>query len=215
METVNTTRLFHAEAFTDLVEEVLSAGTDNLGHFGCGYKLEGGLSLQQQPEEFAAAVIFLSRVLPFGERHMLEIGTASGGTARFLAEKLALTRVSICDDRSHKRAGEQEANFLAIEKSCGRYPTLCIGDSHGDMARAWITGLPAFDLAFVDGDHSYAGCKADVEMVWSKSKFLMLHDTVACEGVKRVWDELDGRFERLAHFVGEERPLGIGIARVK
>jgi len=45
--------------FNDTVQLVRSKGTDSLSHFGNGYTHEGGYSLQQNPDEFAALIHLL------------------------------------------------------------------------------------------------------------------------------------------------------------
>jgi hypothetical protein len=207
-----------------LIEEIRAAGTDNLGHFGNGYTLEGppGYSLQQNPDEFAEAVACIADLMAplVGTSFAppltyLEIGMASGGTLRFICERIPFLRIFGMDDRSHARAGEQAANFKAMSIK----PTCFFGDSHSLAARNWLRSIVGrVDFAFIDGDHSYNGCKADFEAVapLARGRYVMFHDTVACEGVKRVWDEAiaAGRLRAVLHVAGKERPLGIGIAEV-
>lgn len=196
-----------------LVKEIRAAGTDNLGHFGNGYQFEGGLSLQQNPDEFAAAVACIKDLLP-GDRHSyLEIGVASGGTLRFIAERVGFSRVFAMDDRGHARAGEQGANFEAMKVK----PTCFYGNSHSKAAKDWVRFIVGkIDFAFIDGDHSYDGCRQDLEMMLPFARYVMLHDTVACEGVKRTWDEAIAakKIRAVLHVAGAERPLGIGIGEV-
>jgi hypothetical protein len=196
-----------------LVEEIREAGTDNLGHFGNGYKRDGGYSLQQNPDEFAAAVACIKDLCPNSSHSYLEIGIASGGTVRFIAERVGFSRIFVMDDRGHARAGEQNGNLAAI----GRPITRFYGDSHSPAARNWMRGIVGkVDFVFIDGDHSYDGCKKDFELVYPFARYVMFHDTVACEGVKRVWDEgiAQGKIRAVLHVAGEERPLGIGIGEV-
>jgi hypothetical protein len=197
----------------ELVKEIRAAGTDNLGHFGNGYSREGGYSLQQNPDEFAAAVACIAELLPGDEHKYLEIGIASGGTLRFLAEHVGLSRIFAIDDRGHARAGEQAGNFDAMKIK----PVVFYGNSHSKAARDWVRFIVGkVDLAFIDGDHSHDGCKQDLEMVAPFARYVMLHDTVACEGVKRTWDEAIAakRLRAVLHVAGQDRPLGIGIAEV-
>lgn len=194
-----------------LIEEIRAAGTDNLGHFGNGYLREGGYALQQNPEELAAALVHIA-ALPTMHSY-LEIGIASGGMLRFMVEKIGFSRVYAVDDRSHARAAEQVGNFAAMAVQ----PACFFGDSHSHACRAWIDyAVGRVDLAFIDGDHSYAGCQADLELVLPIARYVMFHDTVACEGVKRAWDGAiaAGRLRASLHVAGRERPLGIGIGEV-
>ncbi len=48
-----------------------------------------------------------------------------------------------------------------------------------------------FDLCFIDGEHSYEGCKNDYELMKNKSRILVFHDI--CDdliGVKQLWNEI-------------------------
>jgi hypothetical protein len=200
------------------VDEIRAAGTDNLGHFGNGYKFEGGLALQQNPDEFAAAVACMDDLFPatlaFQTNYSyLEIGIASGGTLRFIADHVCFSRLFAIDDRGHARAGEQRDNFDAMKIK----PTCYYGDSHSKAARDWVRFIVGkVDFVFIDGDHSYDGCKQDLQMVLPFARYVMLHDTVACEGVKQTWDEAiaERKIRAVLHVAGAERPLGIGIAEV-
>lgn len=208
-----------------MLTKIRIAGTDNLSFFGGGYLIEGGYSLQQNPEEFAAAIVFLMEHLPDASSY-LEIGSASGGACRFLYEQLKFGGIITIDDHGHHRWTEQKAHFDSIALNA-MGPIRCMfnytGDSHSQAAKMWLEEIGArnIDLAFIDGDHSYEGCRVDLELVLpmcrrDRPSYVMFHDTVACEGVKRVWQEAisDQRIEPVAEYVGTGRPLGIGIGRV-
>ena len=200
--------------------QIRSMGTDSLSHFGNGYTHEGGYALQQNPEEFAALCLWLSEL---GYANLetavyLEIGSASGGTGRYLWEKFRFRRFLSIDDGKHPRASEQAENFK------GTGVIQFVGDSRSLHALSWLddkTG-PAdglVSIAFIDGDHSYNGVKHDLQMVTSHcipGAIVILHDIVACSGVKDVWEKVQskGSVEPLAEFVGAEKPLGIGVGRV-
>ena len=51
--------------FDDVVNRIRQSGTDSLSHFGNGYTHEGGLLLQQNPDEFAALTLFLRERGPY------------------------------------------------------------------------------------------------------------------------------------------------------
>ena len=97
-----------------------------------------------------------------------------------------------------------------------------VGDSHCPAARTFLQevlqGAP-IDLAFVDGDHSTEGVWQDIKLALPFCRpgtLLVLHDTRACEAVELAWLGMirKGIVEPLAEFVGEHRPLGIGVGRV-
>ena len=66
-----------------------------------------------------------------------------------------------------------------------------IGDSLAADNVAYF-GSRRWDLAFVDGDHSYEGAVSDYRAVKNCSKLIVLHDIVsgACPGVVRAWGEI-------------------------
>jgi hypothetical protein len=84
----------------------------------------------------------------------------------------------------------------------------------------------SFDLAFIDADHAYDGCRADYEAIGSSASICAFHDIqdrFVAElpdnhgGVPRFWNELksnthppDRIFEFLDHSHGES-VMGIGL----
>ncbi len=196
-----------------MIQKIREAGTDSLAHFGNSYTHEGGLYLQQNPEEFAQLALLIEDRC--AGAHYLEIGSASGGAARFLSLNSGFHRITSIDDGKHPRASSQDENLAA----CNNDVMLFTGDSHSEDAATWLRNQPRPDVAFIDGDHSYEGVTQDVEMVLprcSPGALIVLHDTVACDGVRRAWEELlaSGRARRVAEFIGAEKPLGIGVAEV-
>lgn len=206
----------HADPrFAAMRDKVRAAGTDSLSYFGNGYTHEGGLYLQQNPDEFAALALLLKDTAPIGGAY-LEIGSASGGAAVFLHREVGFSRVLSIDDGNHPRATAQAVHFGQIE-CLTRYT----GDSHSDDVRIFLrdTLVEPIDVAFIDGDHSYEGVTKDIELVLPfarRGALIVLHDIVACEGVKQAWVNLLGsaRTHAVAEFVGDEGPLGIGVAEV-
>lgn len=214
--------------YHELLTRIRAAGTDNLSFFGCGYEREGGYSLQQQPEEFAALTCALMDYVPsMVSIRYLEIGSASGGVCRFLQESLGFDHVTVMDDHGHHRWTEQAAHFGAVKDMLSpRRWHEYIGDSHALAAAEFLRGCQAddpdgvetllYDVAFIDGDHTYAGVTADIALVTpflEPGALCVLHDIVACEGVKRAWQEAP--WDKLAELIGTERPLGIGIGRIR
>ena len=151
LDSLDRIRSRHPE-FPDCRAAIRRAGTDNLDYFGNGYEHEGGLFLQQNPDEFAALCLLLEEHKPLN--NYLEIGTASGGTARFLWNRFQFSQVLCLDDGHHPRADAQDRHLAEI-LDCHRY----CGDSHAPAARRFLEqhSRDPIDIAFVDGDHRLEG----------------------------------------------------------
>ena len=211
MDTIDKLRARAPEQFSVAVQEIRDAGTDSLAHFGNGYAKEGGLSLQQNPDEFGALLVLLNR-LSHGDETYLEIGSASGGAAVMISRWCGYWEMHSIDDGQHPRYPELVANFddILIEH------LRC--DSHGPEAREFLDGLEV-DVAFIDGDHSEVGVWQDIELVrkhWRPGSLVILHDTLACPGVAKAWrrGRDEGLWIPIADYIGVEKPLGIGVGLV-
>lgn len=226
-----------------LRDQIRKLGTDNLSHFGNHYTHEGGYSLQQNPDELASLTMLLRERAWWWMEAMrlngrfwgapvyLEIGSASGGTARWLQEQIHFPIVLSIDDGGHHRAPEQDQNFAAIENARGDGERGRVhrmrGNSHSSAAEHFLRQHLCDEdgklclyvaAAFIDGDHTYEGVKKDVALVrpfLSSGSVVIFHDTVACEGVERAWRESLNEFIRpLANYTGPNKPLGIGVGVV-
>lgn len=182
-----------------LIGRIRAAGTDSLETFGNGYTHEGGLGLQQNPEELADFILLLK-----GRPHdsYLEIGSASGGTAKLLHKEVGFDSLASIDDGKHP-------GFMPLTDQF-------VGDSHSKEAREWLKDS-VFDVVLVDGDHSYEGVKADLALVMKHAKLIAVHDTVACPEVAQAWAEIvaTGKIREIARFAGKEKPLGIAVGEVR
>lgn len=143
-----------------------------------------GIRSWQYPLQFSKYLVFLStrNILSY-----VEIGSRHGGTFIIVVEYL------------RRFCNLYKAVAIDIEETAimRKYSTITAGveyrleDSHSPDATAYL-GSEAWDLAFVDGDHSYEGCLADFIAVRDRSKLIGLHDiaSTVCPGVRRVWDEI-------------------------
>lgn len=174
-----------------------------------------GLRLWQLPIQFAPYLVELSR---HQIRRYLEIGVRHGGSFVATVEYLA-------------RIGElEEAVAVDIEAvpSLLPYPLqqpsvrLMQADTLTSEFEGWVGRHPGFDLAFVDGLHSYEACRRDFETVRKNSRLIAMHDiSNAVEpSVGRVWrqvrEEYSAEFE-FREFTAQhpEVPgptMGIGLA---
>lgn len=191
-----------------LYELVNSVGSDHLRVFG-GTK-RGGVNLQQIPDEIVPCLHYLrsKRI-----RNYLEIGAASGGLTYVINEVLAPTIIVIVDNNHHTKS-KYRKNILKEVK----YEEV-IGDSQSEKVVNRVKNFGhMYDLVVVDADHTYLGSKTDIENYKELCRdYLLLHDTVACKGVKRAFEELqeDEDFSLIHEYVStaHSHSLGIGLFR--
>ena len=197
--------------FTHVLSKARTVGI----HPQFGYEAVcGGYLLQQNPQELAALVAYLKQ-RPNGLGTYVEIGTASGGTLRFLYEELKAERLLSIDNGEHEHAGYQRENLAGI------LLTRFVGDSHGQEARealkAWASGEAVVDVAFIDGDHSREGLLQDFHLVrpyLTPNAIVILHDTTAVPAVADALRQLlqERRVTVIANFVAPDNaPPAFGI----
>lgn len=170
----------------DVLEKVLAAGSDSIGVFGGRY--EGGIRLQQEPEEYAEFLWSLIQE-PLSFSHICEVGTAAGGNARMLAELLLPSRLLLIDDNSHRSGA-----LARIETLDGVRRTEIIGDSRSQaVLEMAFRVMPYCELLFIDGCHDYPYVSLDYQnysrMVVAGG-LMAFHDTNHEPGVMRVQEEI-------------------------
>ena len=201
-----------------MLDKALGAGSDNVDYFGGNFV--GGYTLQQAPDEFAALCLLLQRrpIVLYGE-----IGIASGGSLRFISEHVGFNEAIVIDDGKHARAAEQQTNLAEFRKQL----QLFTGDSHTIEAGRFLDNAcigREFDAMFIDGDHTYAGLRQDVNMVLpycQPSTRIIFHDTIAVPDIGKLVDELviNEGFKLHAHFAANEitelkRTMGIAVCSI-
>jgi hypothetical protein len=144
-----------------------------------------GLRLWQLPNQFAPYLIEAAR---HGVRRYLEIGVRHGGS--FTATVEYLSRVGALEEAVAVDISPVPALLpYPLEQSSVR---LMQADTLTDRFAAWVDGHPGFDLAFIDGLHSYEGCRHDFETVRSRARMIALHDISNHiePDVGRVWADI-------------------------
>jgi cephalosporin hydroxylase len=185
------------------------------------------VGLQQVREEVLGLAGFVAALRP---RHVLEIGSAGGGTF-YLWCKLAAAdgkKISV-DLPGGAYGGEPNADPSVCasrdEMMRGWAPGvfLVAGDSHApetyERVKS-ILGDDRVDFLFIDGDHTYEGVRGDYLMYrdFVRSEgYIAFHDINDSEfhrannvGVPRFWDELQGS---KLEFNTRQDWAGIGLIR--
>lgn len=147
-----------------------------------------GWGIEQNPHELAT---FLSRMQELNVTSCLEIGTGyKGGLSRFLAADMGwrVTSVDVVD-YGHTFEG---VKYHVSEPVFGN-----------------------FDLAFIDGDHSYPAVRADYNFcAFHATKAIAFHDIAGlrdCKGVQNFWIELQYKYKyQFMESIATEKQSGIG-----
>ena len=151
-------------------------------------------TIMQYPNELA---FFAGFCIDRGVRSYLEVGIQHGGLLAFME--------TACQFETVAGVSYEERETLRSRRTGHPNWAVFIGDSHSPEYRTWRAGLGQIDLVMIDGDHSYAGVKADYELELSMpSRYIAFHDIAnkAC-GVPRLWNEIpDDR--KLASFTNDD-----------
>lgn len=202
-----------ASSRDEIKEAVIAAGSsdENFFHFPVNEK---GLYLQQDPDEYADFVYYMSQEMP-AAAFSLDIGIASGGQTKFLRDYCDIKKTIVLD------IGEHEAfpHWERIKKTVNSNIVLeLIMDSHSKEARkALLPYQGQIDFTFIDGDHSYKGLKQDIELakeIVKKGCLFVLHDTGAVPDCVRVFKDMekDPDFDLKANF---DTRFGISVWEYK
>jgi predicted O-methyltransferase YrrM len=196
------------EKIQDVIE---GFGSDHLPTMGGRY--EGGIHLQQVPEEISELIFDLVERYKKNPVSLLEIGSAAGGNVYVFNYFLNLHNIVIVDNNKHKKYMKRNEILKDIS-----YIEV-VGDSHSTEVKSKVasTGLK-FDIIFIDGDHSYSGVKQDFydyKTLLSKDGLIIFHDTVACEGIKRFTKQIGDSAELFKTYIGPYKQLGISAFKLK
>jgi predicted O-methyltransferase YrrM len=185
----------------------------------------GFLRPMQQPAEIAELVRVVRERSP---RHVLEIGTARGGTLFLLCESAADDAHLVSLDLPRGRNGGGYPAWKApIYESFARGQrqiTLVRANSHDPASRDAVArhaGPQGFDLIMIDADHSYAGVKTDFELyapLLAPGGMIVMHDILpnrfdAEIDVAPFWAEVKARYPNTREIVAdpEQGVFGIGL----
>jgi predicted O-methyltransferase YrrM len=142
-----------------------------------------------QPWQIASEIAGLLRMLEAEPpRHVLELGTANGGTLFLLTRVAAPDALLVSVDlRRGQFGGGYPAWRAPLYRSFAREAQrveLVAGDSHKRSTREQVRrafGERALDLLFIDGDHTFEGVKqdfADYSSLLRPGGLVAFHDIV-------------------------------------
>lgn len=195
-----------------------------------GRGLFRAINAHQTPQEIEALYREVCKLEP---RTVLEIGTARGGTLYLWAQAATddALLVSVDLPGGFGGGGYPDARGALYEAFArpGQSVKLLRADSHapqtlGDVKR--ILGGRAVDYLFIDGDHTYAGVKADLVQYGPLVRaggMIGFHDImprpdVAEIEVDRLWRQVRARYPDVTtEFVTPNRDgrrIGLGLLRV-
>lgn len=197
-----------------LIAEIERAGIAD----GFGSPHMGGYRMQQAPSEFAQLVQALMDRKP---KTYLQVGSAAGGSERFICEKVGIEILHIIDYGDHPELPIwQTVNKPALQAQ-GVTILEHIGDSHDEAAEDFLAhhGL-RYDLIGIDGDHTPAGARMDwklIEPCLRPGALCWLHDIDStkmrpCDnGASEVWEKLKARHKVIVEALGT---FGIGMVEI-
>lgn len=161
--------------------------------------------LLQNREELIGLCQFIER---HNVRSYLEIGAWTGRLVTLLHRLFNFDKVAVADIGYAPTIGlpfciPEDALFFK-------------GSSHTSEYREWRKALGQVDLVMIDGDHSYRGVRRDFKINREyPHRFLAFHDIAnthpQIQGVRRLWEQLDGQKIEIVHHDPNFTSMGIGV----
>lgn len=149
-------------------------------------------------------------------RSYLEIGCRYGECLRLVANAMEeggrMVAVDLPNDpwspNHHVEIAQARSDAL-VQCRARHDATIYLGDSQDPGIISAVRRCSPFDLAFIDGDHTYAGVRADWIAYGPMAEVVAFHDINNAEwGVQRLWRELKPHFVTAEYIRGD---WGIGM----
>jgi predicted O-methyltransferase YrrM len=145
---------------------------------------------------------------------MLEIGSKNGATARYLANKCALKTVVMVDNDP----GPDLLKTVEKIRRDGVAAYYLPMDSQDQETVAHVAQHAPFDFVFIDGDHTYEGCRSDWLNYGPMGNIVAFHDITGDgkgkEGrfeVGKAWTAIKSPYRATFEIVEYGRQMGIGV----
>lgn len=178
------------EMFNKIKQSIINSGSGYECNQGFS-SIEGGYYIQQHPDEFAEAIMYL-RSLERNFQYGLDIGIASGGSTKLLRDFVDIKHTITIDTGEH----EFYKHWERIKKEVkSEIVTDILGCSTSDKTRQILAPYKGkIDLVYIDGDHTYDGVKADYMVILpllADKAILLFHDSKHDHyGIKKFVNEL-------------------------
>jgi len=162
-----------------------------------GYGLYKSITPQQHPEEFSS---LLNRVKKHEPETIVEIGSAEGGTLFAWSRAIDSAQEIVSIDMSYP--GHRKEFFQSFANNVDANLYFLERDSTSPQTANKVTeyiGEGEIDLLFIDGDHSYEGAKADLNLYFplvNEGGLVAFHDIVPRDGfgVPKLWSEVSNKY---------------------
>lgn len=170
---------------------------------------------------------FLDFVKSLNINSYMEIGVARGDTFHDIVSLMPPGSRALAVDYPEQAWGlDNSREYLELAvldlRSKGYIVDVIFGDSNSKQIIDEAHRHGMFDLCFIDGDHTYAGAKADYDNYGIFSKYAAFHDIAdSMKKNKRgelievpiFWKEIKQRRKTVEWIDNEQiSPMGIGIA---
>ena len=152
-----------------IIKKVEDLGSDSLQVFGG--KFEGGINLQQIPDEIAPCI---KELMNHKIENYLEIGSASGGLIACLNNFLHFKNIVLIDDDQHPKAALRRTILKDI-----KHKEIVGNSQYEDIVSQVVNLNLKYDMITIDADHSYGGVKTDFinyTPLLNKGGIILFHD---------------------------------------
>ena len=147
---------------------------------------------------------------------IVEIGTRHGGSLYIMSKFLSNGTIISIDMPGlmwgRSNSGTMKRKICGTIKNDGHDVHMIEADSH-DLSTInnlkKILGNNNIDFLFIDGDHTYEGCKMDWKMYGPLSSKVAFHDIFGQPGVRKLWNEIKKTKKHIE--ITNSRKFGIGI----
>lgn len=169
---------------------------------------------------------FIGLLQSEGVRRYCEIGSRHGDTFHEVMINLPKGSVGVANDLPGGLWGQKNTDVCLrrVERDLerrGYKASRLIGNSQGDATYDLIVGRGPYDAILIDGDHTYAGVKADWERYRGLAPMIAFHDIVGQGQHEKVtnrevevpvlWAEIKAAGYVTREFIAPGSKMGIGV----